>query len=260
MLFNRRKMTTVFIFKIARRKNFLRWWISFWRTSFRLSNKNKPENPRPKVYCFFCVFFFFVFRFKETKQKCFVVLLRYSNQDLPPSFDQVRPHLLFLTRMAGVHLKKTDILFVAFNKWTIEQREWKEIWIGFRNKCSPSQNFKQWNQIFGSEDLAKTTASLREESSDEFEVYHELRSIPFAVDGKVANPLNWWKSHHVEFPKLAKLARRFLCIIASSVPCERVFSKSGLCVSKRRTLLSDENVSNLVFIASNLWRTFFTNF
>ena len=106
--------------------------------------------------------------------------------------------------------------------------------------------------FFFGEDLAKTTVSLQEESSDKLEVYHELRSIPFAVDGKVANPLDWWKTHHLEFLKLAKLARRFLCIIASSVPCKQVFSKSGLCVSKRRTLLSDENVSNLVFITSNL--------
>ena len=68
--------------------------------------------------------------------------------------------------------------------------------------------------------------SLQEELSDELEVYHNLKLIPFAVDGKVANPLDWWRTHHLEFPKLVKLAWRFLCIIVSSVPCEQVFSKS----------------------------------
>ena len=120
------------------------------------------------------------------------------------------------------------------------------------SRSSSSHEHKKRLALLFGEDLAKTTESLREESADELEVYHKLRSIPFAVDGKVANPLDWWKTHHLEFLKLAKLAWRFLCIIALSVPCEQVFSKSGMCVSKQRTLLSDENVSNLVFIASNL--------
>ena len=100
------------------------------------------------------------------------------------------------------------------------------------SRSSSSHKHKNRLALLFGDDLAKTTASLREESLDELEVYHDLRSIPFAVDGKVANPLDWWKTHHVEFPKLAKLAQRFLCIIVSSVPCEQVFLKSRLCVSK----------------------------
>ena len=87
---------------------------------------------------------------------------------------------------------------------------------------------------------------------DELDLYHQKKAVAFAIENKVTNPLSWWKKSQSKYPKLAKLARQFLCIIASSVPCERVFSKSGWCVNKRRTLLSDANVSNLVFISSNV--------
>ena len=49
---------------------------------------------------------------------------------------------------------------------------------------SSHEHEKRLALLFG-EDLAKTTASLREESLDELEVYHDLRPIPFAVDRKV---------------------------------------------------------------------------
>ena len=36
-------------------------------------------------------------------------------------------------------------------------------------------------------------------------------------------PLIWWKSESVRYPVLTKLARKFLCLCATSVPSERVF-------------------------------------
>ena len=74
---------------------------------------------------------------------------------------------------------------------------------------SSHEHEKRLALLFG-EDLAKTTESLREDSSDELEVYHDLRSIPFAIDGKVANPLDWWKTHHLEFPKLSEVGGFFV--------------------------------------------------
>jgi len=50
---------------------------------------------------------------------------------------------------------------------------------------------------------------------------------------------------------MAALARRFLCITPTSVPCERAFSKAGWIVNKRRCSLSDGNVSSILFVSFN---------
>ena len=49
-----------------------------------------------------------------------------------------------------------------------------------------------------------------------------------------ANPLQWWARHQGEFPVLAQLARKFLCIMPSSASIERVFSTGGNAVSKKK--------------------------
>ena len=66
------------------------------------------------------------------------------------------------------------------------------------------------------------------------------------------NPLNWWKVEHRRYPHLAKLAQKYLCICATSVPAERIFSIAGQIVSDRRSALKPERVDQLVFLARNL--------
>ena len=66
------------------------------------------------------------------------------------------------------------------------------------------------------------------------------------------DPLEWWKSESIRYPVLAKLARKYLCICATSVPSERVFSCGGNIVCDKRTCLKPERVDHLVFLAQNL--------
>lgn len=66
------------------------------------------------------------------------------------------------------------------------------------------------------------------------------------------DPLMWWKLNHHRFPILSILARRFLCITATSVPCERIFSDAGVVVNRRRCALDPNNVECLLFLHSNL--------
>ena len=39
--------------------------------------------------------------------------------------------------------------------------------------------------------------------------------------------LLWWKSNQEQFPVIAEVARKLLCVPATSVPSERIFSTAG---------------------------------
>ena len=67
-----------------------------------------------------------------------------------------------------------------------------------------------------------------------------------------ANPLEWWKLNSEQFEILAKLARKYLVICATSCASERLFSTSGKIVTPLRSNLKPENVDKLVFLAMNL--------
>ena len=65
-------------------------------------------------------------------------------------------------------------------------------------------------------------------------------------------PLEWWKTEETKFPSLAKLAKKYLCVCATSVSSERIFSTGGSIVTDSRTCLKPERVDSLVFFAKNL--------
>lgn len=66
------------------------------------------------------------------------------------------------------------------------------------------------------------------------------------------DPLQWWKIHEKNFPRVSCLAKRYLCIPATSTPSERVFSTGGNIVTCKRASLKPEAVDRLVFLTRNL--------
>nr|XP_014349286.1 PREDICTED: zinc finger BED domain-containing protein 1-like [Latimeria chalumnae] len=66
------------------------------------------------------------------------------------------------------------------------------------------------------------------------------------------DPLEWWRVNENRYRKLARLAKAYLCIPATSVPAERVFSAAGLIVNRLRSCLSPEHVDMLIFLNKNL--------
>ena len=70
--------------------------------------------------------------------------------------------------------------------------------------------------------------------------------------GSTADPLMWRKLNHHRLPTLSCLAKKFLCIPATSVPSERLFSNAGTIVDRRRCSLDPNNVDCLLFLHSNL--------
>ena len=63
--------------------------------------------------------------------------------------------------------------------------------------------------------------------------------------------LNWWKMAAPEYPKLAAVARKLLSIPATSAASESVFRYAGLTVTELRNRLSQETVSDILFIRHN---------
>lgn len=68
---------------------------------------------------------------------------------------------------------------------------------------------------------------------------------------RAKNPLQFWQHKGSSFPRLKKMAKKYLVIPATSVPSERVFSKAGDLVSEKRNRLKPENVDKILFLNAN---------
>lgn len=80
------------------------------------------------------------------------------------------------------------------------------------------------------------------------EIYHyrTLPRISFEED-----PLVWWQQHESALQKLSLFAGKYLCLQATSVPSERVFSKGGNIVNDLRSSLTSEHAEQLIFLSMN---------
>ncbi|XP_030756558.1 zinc finger BED domain-containing protein 1-like [Sitophilus oryzae] len=70
-----------------------------------------------------------------------------------------------------------------------------------------------------------------------------------------SDPLLFWKVNGVEFHPLHHCALKYLCVPATSVESERVFSTTGQIATERRSRLKPKNVDILTFIKKNVWLT-----
>lgn len=69
--------------------------------------------------------------------------------------------------------------------------------------------------------------------------------------------LSWWSKHGTDMPLLAGMARKFLCIPATSAASERVFSVAGQTNQPRRARLTPHKMASLSQLKSNAgwWMT-----
>ncbi|XP_023201057.1 zinc finger BED domain-containing protein 1-like [Xiphophorus maculatus] len=67
-----------------------------------------------------------------------------------------------------------------------------------------------------------------------------------------ADPLSWWETKALIYPLLSHVMAGRLCIVATSVPSERIFSKTGQIITERRNRISPAKLRHLVFLNANL--------
>lgn len=78
----------------------------------------------------------------------------------------------------------------------------------------------------------------------------ELKAYLLEDDCK-GNPLEWWRQHCFRFPNIARVARKWLSVTATSTPSERVFSICGLVDSCKRSQMLGESIEAQVFVHNN---------
>lgn len=84
------------------------------------------------------------------------------------------------------------------------------------------------------------------QESDEITDYLAIPQIQFNDCS-----LDWWKMNKGRFPILSNLAKKYLCIPATSTPSERLFSDAGNIMTIKRTQLLPSTFEHLVFLKKN---------
>lgn len=90
---------------------------------------------------------------------------------------------------------------------------------------------------------------VEEQSTEADKELALYKSLPKACTKDI---LEWWKQHQTTFPVLATMAKKYLCVPATSVPSERQFSAAGNIVTAKRNCLKPSKVNQLCFLSANL--------
>jgi len=115
------------------------------------------------------------------------------------------------------------------------------------DSTSKTEQKSAFEEIFGKREKTEQISI-----NDEFKAY---LSISFDSN---SDPIIWWKISENRFPRLSRLAQKYLSIPSTSVSSERLFSTAGNLITKKRTGLKPDLVNNLVFLNINS-KSFDTN-
>nr|CAI5833763.1 unnamed protein product [Callosobruchus analis]CAI5841063.1 unnamed protein product [Callosobruchus analis] len=77
----------------------------------------------------------------------------------------------------------------------------------------------------------------------DIKAYLNLPTIPLEN-----NPITFWSNYNAS--DLATLVKRYLSIVGSSVPSERIFSQAGSILTQIRNRLNGKHLSQLLFLQS----------
>jgi hypothetical protein len=66
------------------------------------------------------------------------------------------------------------------------------------------------------------------------------------------NPLPFCAKYKTVQPEIYSLQKKYLCLPATSVPSERLFSKAGQVANDRRNRLNPKNINRILFLNNNM--------
>ena len=127
---------------------------------------------------------------------------------------------------------------------------------GCRTKIKFCNNTSNLLKHLKTKHIKEHTECLEERRANEQQTQKKTKlpqpKIEQANIERKEDPLKWWKENQYHFPRLQKIAQKYLCIPGSSVPSERLFSKAGILVSERRNRIKPKNVDTVLFLNQNL--------
>ena len=69
---------------------------------------------------------------------------------------------------------------------------------------------------------------------------------------KTGDPLHYLKRKEKEYPLLSKLAKKYLCVQATSTTAERIFSRLSSMLTKRKLCLDGERSDRIMFLSDKV--------
>ena len=109
-------------------------------------------------------------------------------------------------------------------------------------------NDSKLSSIFGLTSQTKTSLCSKDKGIRSY-----LNEEEILID---EDPFQWWDLNQRKYRHLSALTRMIMSTPCTSVPSERVFSKTGLIVNNLRSSLNSKNVDQLIFSAHNQAKVF----
>ena len=167
-------------------------------------------------------------------------------------FDYIKKDKLYDSTVAlikGIVQREVVALIKKESQETEAREEHDDLQNEVAQPSEPSQPPRKKKRLAEIFKKPSSSHKLRAEDIAAGEIDQYIHSPCAEVD---SNPLEWWKTHYVDYSHLACLAKKYLCIPATSVASERLFSTSGNIVTDKRCCLKPERVNMLTFLAKNL--------
>ncbi|XP_043266731.1 E3 SUMO-protein ligase ZBED1-like [Venturia canescens] len=117
---------------------------------------------------------------------------------------------------------------------------------------TPVQVHSQSDDLWSFHDVLLNTnsgnaVSAQEQNQMPTDLRHYLNQ---PMVNRTQDPIHYWSSRKTLYPTLWMIAQKYLSIVATSVPSERLFSRAGNILTDSRSRLSPDHLQQLLFLNS----------